>query len=472
MRARGCVNTACYKRDVRCLLVAATLALTAAQARAQATSAHVTLNADVGATDNALSTNVDPQADVFYQLRPGLLLTYDGPRMMHDLTVDAEVLQYARHSTAPSLTERAAWRGVFLPSPLSEIVMGADISTGQLNALTTNTSADQSVISTVPNGAIDVRNVNGEEYGSRTLREGWRISESLNAHYTGTYDTQGTRTHSGAISGTAGVEHDWLANALTLEGTLEYLSLERYAPQLAPGPDGSRDDKQLNPHAIASWRHDFNRFWSGSVQGGIEFVQPVGKDKYNPGDKQQSGTFPLYGAQLSYTDIWGRLTLAGNRSLAPNLYIAQNTETTSAILQLSLPLPWLDDSRRREPKLIALATVGYMHTRLIETDFDTGPVDAASFDNAHFDVALGYNYRPGVTFGVRYEFLYQTGSMTNLQLIEPYKRNTVFVTMSIRWPDRVAVTIPKRQSVRADHKDLPPIGEEVVVPDDPNEADR
>jgi hypothetical protein len=371
------------------------------------------------------------------------------------------------------LTERAGWRGIFLPSPESEVVVAADVGTGQLNALTTGTSADNASISVVPNGAIDVRNVNGEEYGSRTLSSAWRISETLAAHYTGTYDTQSTRTHSGAASATIGTEYNWLGNSVGLDATLEYLSLERYAPQLAPGPDGSRDDKQLNPHAILSWRHDFTRYWSGSVQGGVEYVQPVGTDKYNPGDKQQTGTFPLYGAQISYTDIWGRLTISGNRSLAPNLYIAQNTETTDALVQLALPLPWLDDSRRREPKLVALGTIGYEHTRLIETDFDTGPVDAAAFDNAHVDVALGYNYRPGMTFGVRYEFIYQTGSVSNLQVIEPYKRNTLFFTMAIRWPDRVAVTIPKRQnSVRADHKDLPPVGEEVVVPDDPNEADR
>lgn len=472
MRARGCVNTACYKRDVRWMLVAATLALTAPRASAQATSAHVTLSGDVAATDNALSTQVDRQADVYYQLRPGLLLTYDGPRMMHQLTIDADILQYARHSTAPSLNERASWMGVFLVSPLSEIVTSADVGTGQLNALTTGTSADQASINIVPSGAIDVRSVNASEYGSRTLSDGWRISETLAAHYTGTYDTQSTRTHSGAASGGVAAEYNWRDNSVGVEVSLEYLSLERYAPQLPPGLEGSRDDRQLNPHAIASWRHDFTRYWSGSLQGGVEYLQPVGTDKYNPGDKQQTGTFPLFGASLNYTDIWGRVTFSASRNLTPNLYIAQNTEVTDGLVQLVLPLPWLDDSRRREPKLIAQGTVGYTHTTLINTDASV-MVDDVSFDNVHADVALGYNFKPGIQFGVRYEFLYQTGSMSLLQVVQPYYRNTLFATFSIRWPDRTAVTIPKRQnSVRADHKDLPPVGEEVVVPDDPNEADR
>jgi hypothetical protein len=73
---------------------------------------------------------------------------------------------------------------------------------------------------------------------------------------------------------------------------------------------------------------------------------------------------------------------------------------------------------------------------------------------------------------VRYEFLHQTGSMSPLALISGYQRNTVFFTFSMRYPDKLAVTIPKRQdSVRADRKDLAPIGEEVVVPDNPNDGE-
>ena len=458
---------------MRWLLVAATLALTASQARAQATSAHVTLNGNVAATDNALSTGSNEQADIYYQLRPGLLLTYDGPRAMQELSVDAEILQYLRHSTAPSLTERAQWRGVFLVSPLSEIVASAQLGTGQLNAITTQSSPDTVPVGVVPNGAIDERDIGADEYGSRTLSQAWRISEAAAAHYTGTYDTQSTRVHSGAVSARIGAEYNWRDNSIGFEVSAEYLSLERYAPNLPPGPDGSRDTKQLNPHAIVSYRHDFSRNWSGSVQGGVEYVQPVGTDKYNPADAQQTGFYPLFGAQLSYVDIWGRLTLAGNRSLAPNLYIAQNTETTDALLQLVLPLPWLDDSRRREPKLIALGTAGYQHTQLIETDYGTGNADAGSFDNVHFDFGLAYLPRPGLTLGLRYEFLYQTGSQTTFALISEYKRNTVFFTFAVRWPDRVAVAIPKREnSVRADRKDLAPVGEDLVVPDNPNDADR
>ncbi len=457
---------------MRWSFVAVALALTAGRVQAQSKSVHVTLSGDVAATDNALSTPTNPEADIYYQLRPGLLFAYDAPREMHELTVNAEILQYVSHSTAPSITERGTWRAIFLVTPLSEVVTSVSAGTGKLNAITTATTPDAAPLGAVPSGEISVKNVDAEEYGSRTLSADWRVSESLAAHYTGTSDAFLTHTHSGAIGGNAGADYSWRGNSVGLEVGAEYLYLERYAPQLPPGLDGSRLTRQLNPHAVASWRHDLSRYWSASLSAGVKYVEPVGTDHFNPGDVAQSGLFPLLGAQLAYADIWGRLTISAGRSVAPNLLIAQNTETTNALVQLALPLPFLDDSRRREPKLIAAGTLGVEHTRLIDTDLGGG-TQAAAFENYHADVALGYTPSPGFTFGLRYEYLYQTPSQTPLALISTFRRNTVFFTFSMRYPSKLAVAIPKRQnSVRADRKDLAPIGEEIVVPDNPNENDR
>jgi hypothetical protein len=478
----GCVNSrgllyACYKAAVRWTFVAVALALTAGRVQAQSTSYHLTLSGDIAATDNALSAPVGAEADIFFQLRPGLLFAYNGPRQMHELAADAEVLEYVRHSTEPTFTGRGTCRSIYLFSPLSELVTSVSAGTGRLNAITTATSPDLAAIGATPNGAIIERDASADEYGSHTLSPSWRIGEVMSAHYTGLIDDTpmaGSHTHSGAVSGSASGEYNWKSNALSIEAGVEYLYLERYAPLLPPGLDGSRLTRQLNPHALVSWRRDLSRYWSASISGGVKQVRPVGIDKYNPGDVEQTGIYPLLGAQVSYTDIWGRLTISGHRTLAPNLLIAQNTETTGGLVQLSLPLPFLDDSRRRDPKLFAQGTFGYEHTRLIETDLGATDMLAGAFDNFHVDVGIGYAPRPGFTYGLRYEFLHQTGSdSSTLAVISPFTRNTLFFTFALRYPDRVAVTIPKRQdSVRADRKDLPPIGEEVVVPDNPNEADR
>ncbi len=478
-RYEGCVNSralvyACYKRAVRWSFVAVALALTASRVLAQSTSYHLTLSGDVAATDNALSAPVDPQADIYFQLRPGLLIAYDGPRAMHELSVDGEILEYLRHSDAPTLLGHGTWRSIYLVSPLTEIVTSFTAGTGQLNAITTENSPDAVSIGVVPGGTtIDERDAAAEEFGSHTISPAWRVSEAFTAHYTGLVDPTPSHTHSGAVAGNASGEYNWRDNAISLEVGLEYLYLERYAPILGAGLDGSRLTRQLNPHAIVSWRHDISRFWSASLSAGVKAVEPAGIDKYNPTDTQQTGLFPLLGAQLSYADIWGRLNLSASRSVAPNLLIAQNTETTDALVQAALPLPFLDDSRRREPKLVAQGTIGYEHTQLIETDLGPTDIQAATFDTFHADVGVGYTPKQGYTYGLRYEFLYQTGSQSALAVISPFRRNTVFFTFALRYPSKLAVTMPKRQdSARADRKDLAPIGEEVVVPDNPNESDR
>jgi hypothetical protein len=456
---------------VRWLLVAA-LVLTGGEAFAQHASAHVTISGDVAATDNALSSEMNPEADVYYQLRPGLLFAYDAPRQMHELTIEMEVLQYLRHSVAASLTGRAGWRALFLPGPRSEVVAQVNGGTGQLNAITARNSPDQTVVALVPPGAVDVTTADANEYGSYTYSPEIRLTQTLIGRYSKTSDTMDTNTQSSDYGGGVGFEYAWKHTALTIEGGVDVLRFERIAPMVAAGPDGSRLDHQVNPHGVVSLRHDLSRYWSASISGGVQLVEPYGTDPYNPGTTRTSGLFPIVGGSVNYSDIWGRLTISGGRSVSPNLYIAQNTLTTNGLVQLALPLPFLDDSRRREPKLVALGTIGYERTSLIDTGTGTD-MTAATFDVYHADVGLGYMLRPGMQLGLRYEFIKQTGDTEATAVIAGFTRNTLFFTMAIRYPDRLAVKIPKRENaVRADRKDLAPIGEEIVVPENPNESDR
>jgi len=52
--------------------------------------------------------------------------------------------------------------------------------------------------------------------------------------------------------------------------------------------------------------------------------------------------------------------------------------------------------------------------------------------------------------------------------------DTLFFTFALRYPDRVVATVPRQtDSVRADRKDLAPVGAEPVVPDptEPSEGE-
>jgi hypothetical protein len=67
---------------------------------------------------------------------------------------------------------------------------------------------------------------------------------------------------------------------------------------------------------------------------------------------------------------------------------------------------------------------------------------------------------------VRYEVAYQQGDTMASGVVPAFLRNTVYFTFSLRYPEDVRVKVPRRgQSLRADRKDLAPIGSEPVIVD-------
>jgi hypothetical protein len=429
-------------------------------ARAEHTSVNATVSGSVATTDNVFG-GPERNFDAFTQVRPGVLFAYDSPRMLQELTAEAEVLEYAVNNDQLSLSLRSGWRGFFLPSPRSEVLVQANASNGKVNALTSRTSPDQTGFGLLPGGGADFVQADASEYLSYQTGKDTRASQTLLGRWTYTDDGMGTTVSSGEAAATAGFDRNFRNNSFTVEGGVSLVRLERIAP---PGAvDGSRLDRQVNPRGSLSWRRDFNRVWSGSLEGGLIYVNPVGHDPYNPGAVRTAHLLPIAGIQAAYTDYWGRAIFSVRRTVTPNLFIAQNTIDESAIAQASIPLPWLDDSRRRQPKLIGLGSVGVERTQLIDPDTN---MESSSFYVVRVDVGVAYTPKPGQTYGLRYEFQRQSGDAVMPQLIPGYWRNTVFFTFAFRWPERQAVVVPRnRQSVRADRKDLSPVGEEPVIPD-------
>jgi hypothetical protein len=244
--------------------------------------------------------------------------------------------------------------------------------------------------------------------------------------------------------------------------------LERQAPSGAMF--GNRLDRTVSPRASLVYRRDLDRQWSFGADAGVVYVRPFGTDPYNPTEERRSGWFPIVGAQVAINDVWGRGALAVRRDVAPNLEIAQQTVNNSATVSAAFPLPWLDDSRRRAPKLVGLTSLGVVRTQLI--DSESGET-RSSIDAARVDAAVSYFPRPNITYTLRYEGQFQRGDSLLADSVGFY-RNTVYFTFAIRYPDDVAALVPKRranQSTRADRSDQSPIGAEPVVPDLVEEGD-
>jgi len=439
--------------------------LAAHSAWADQSSFHATASGDVAASDNVFSAEDNREGDVYMQVRPGVLWVYASPRMIHELTAELEVLEYATHNNdKPSLNERASWRGVFLPGPRSDLALGASGSTGQVSALTANSSPDQTTVLVQPAGQVDVRQAEGSEYAGWLATQELRLTQQGFVRWASTDDNamMRTTTETFEAGGGLGVNRRFQNDTVGIDAGVSFLRLERLSELTGPGL-GNRLDRQVNPRGTITWRHDLSRQWSTNATGGVVYVNPIGHDPYNPTDPRLAGWFPIFSGVVAYTDVWGHATIDVHRSVAPNQFVAQNTVNDGVLTQVGLPLPWLDDNpHAHDPKLVGLASLGLERTQLV--DPSTGST-VGSFQLARIDVGAAWNARPGQTWGVRYELAYQHGDTTAMMTTPSFYRNTLFFTFTLRYPERVSVRVPRRtQSLRSDRSDVNPIGTEPVIP--------
>jgi hypothetical protein len=440
----------------------------ATPAGADRASYHATGSGDIAFTDNVFSEQRGRQdGDFFFQLRPGLILSYGIPRMIHDLNLEAEVTQYALHGNEASVTGRAGWRAFFLTGPRSEILLQANAGTGVLSSLTTRTTPDQApMIELQPVGNPAFRAADASQYGSYIATRQFRLSERLFGRASRTDDNLDNPTiiTAAEAGGSVGIERRFQKSSFSIDLGASVLRLERVAAPGAIIP--SRLDRQVNPRVRAAWRRDIDRKLSASLDGGLVYVIPFGTDPYNPmAGARRRGLFPVVGAQLAYTDVFGISTLSLRRDVTPNLLIAQNTVSDVAIIAAALPIPWREDNRRRAPKLIGLGSVAAMRTQLV--DPQTSDLQS-SFGVARLDLGIQYSVRPGFSYTVRYEFMYQSSNRDDMgEQIPGFYRNTFYFSFKYRWPEELAAQVPKRRgnAIRADRGDLSPLGAEPVIPD-------
>jgi hypothetical protein len=419
---------------------------------------HATAAGSVATTDNVNGSETDPKGSLFTDIRPGMLFTYNAPRMIHELTTEVDFFYYFGRTT-PNVTFRGDWKAFFLTGPRSELSLDATGSTGQLNALQASTPSDESPLLVRPTGKVNTNNAAANENGSWIATKFTRIYERGFTRYTTTDNSDldaPVSTRSFHAGGGLGLDHRLRRDNFSIELGGAYVYLERRGD---PNME-DREDKQVNPRAIAVWQHDFTKELSTSLDAGAEYVNPI----YSLTGDTQARVFPIFGITGAYTDVWGRAQVSARRAVTPNLFIAQNTITDSANATFAMPLSFLDkDARRRAPRVVGIGSVGINRTQLIT------PADAqltGRFLVGRVDGTVAWQPRPGQTLGLRAELTYQDGDQIGEMYTPSYHRFTFYFTFALRWPEDVQVRVPRRQnSVRADQSDLAPIGAEPVVID-------
>lgn len=419
-------------------------------ARADGYSIHVLGHLQTAWTDNLLSAPDDddpatnaPEADFYTQISPGALVTYETPRTIHEVTADLDANLYARNDEAYSLQGRGGWRGFFLTSPNSELSTSASVAGGQTATMSTTIPASMGTGTVQPGGSNTYWSVEGAQNLSWTATRDLRVSQGLRLRRFETEDDDSGLASGGSELGlSGGLDRGWVYSAVAIQASSSYVTLT------ATGMEETTDT--INSNAVVSYRRDFGPRWNAVLDGGAAAVVPL--------QEGETVVQPTVGAMVSYAPNWGQAGLQLRRSLAPNFALGQNTITDSATINASLPTPWLTNDPNL-PKLIISGSGGFTRTQTIDS---TAGTLEAGFDVVHADLALQYQPRAGLGFALRGQHLRQMASdevvsaMTTLD----YDRTTVIVSMTYRFPDRVAATIPLRDSLRVDRSDNTPVGEE------------
>lgn len=432
--------------------------LLAPPAWADHSSVHATASGEVATTDNLFGSG--RLFETFITVRPGLVFAYDAPQMIHDFNAEAEVTEVLTRMERPLINGRGGWKALFLVGPRLHLNFSINAGTGLLTQVASRLPSDQTFAEVMPSGEVSVSQADTGQTLSWIAGKHVRVYQGVLGRYGFTDDGAGTTAETREVGGNLGIERSFEMNSIILDASVSYLKLDRIAPLGAEIP--SRFDQQVNPRGVVTWRHDIDKKWSTSAEGGVVYVNPIGIDRYNPDAPRRSGIFALFGGQVAYLESWGRAMLFARRNVAPSTFLAQNTVDESVNFQLAMPLPWLDETRRN-PKLVALGSASVGRTQLINSQ--TGATDA-NFKMARVDLTVAYARTRSQLFGVRVETTYQTGDATAVMAIPSYLRNTVFFTFSLRYPDRVLGVLPrKRSTLRADGKDMLPTAGELIIPD-------
>lgn len=425
-------------------LALAGLAATALPSHAGNYSVHVLGTAEASWTDNLFAVpddSADPlpphESDVLIRFRPGVLTTYETPRTIHNVEYTLDANLYLDHTEARSIGHNLIARGFYLTSPRSEVQTSLGISTGMLAALSTRQTPSEGQPVARGSGNGEFWSIDASQGLNYAATRDLRVTQGLQVHRLSSTDALGAETHGTDLGASLGVDRGWRQSALAVQTGARYVILTQ----------GLTDNRSIHSSLAVSFRRDLSRRWSSLADAGVAWIAPIDEDAHT--------VQPTFGLNLSYAPEWGAAGFQVRRALAPNLYLAENTITDTAIANASLPLPWLTDDPNL-PTLTVGGVLGAGRSQVIR-----GDVIASTVNVVFGDLAVTYAPRGDLTFVVRAQHQRQIpGESTTMMAALEYDRTTVITSVTWRFPERLAADIPMRDSLRVDRRDNTPVGEE------------
>lgn len=417
-------------------------------ALAEAWSLHLLFNGQMGVTDNIFqvpsnSPDGNPrEADAFFVARTGGLWTYETGRTTHEVTLVGDGIANAKNRDAWSLGGNLNWRTHIALNARSEVSVSATGATGTVNTIVARSAVPGSALA--PTGNSRFSSADLSQQFAHEVSYAVRVRQNARAQVvrvnTESTTTASTRQDSYTAELSGAIDRSWRADALAGELGATWLGFA--TPGTMTATLATNAD-MINLRMGLQWRRDLTPNWTSVVAGGVVAVAPVASEA-------ETVIVPTISGNLAYLPTWGTAGVNAQRTVVPNLFIAQNTVTDAVGAYVNMPLPWLS-RERANPKWSAAGTVGFSRTQLVDTA--RGRL-ASSFDIFTADLGLAYALSESLSASLRYQFIRQSGNADALTVIQGYARNTVLLALSARLPGRKAATIPTRDTLRVDRSNI------------------
>jgi len=398
-------------------------------------SLHATGTATTGFSTNILGVpETDEQfvdADAFTTLQPGAIFSYESPKLRAEMRYTLSARLFLRNSSANSFSNFLALIGSTDVSPLSQVGFGVNASAGRINAF--ETAPADTEVGQLPNGDLAYARIIGDQSFTHRFSELLGFRQNARAEgFTPTDETTTVNTNWNA-GGTLALERNWKRHQGTISAEGRYVHNE-VIDELGERQD---PDKHIVAGPRVRWLWDISGTFSSSISAGL--IRVFSPDDYNTGFYQ-----PLASVQVSHLKERSLLTLRYVHDVATNSLVGQTSTIDRVSLRGDYPTTrLLEDSTISGTLAFQHAQFVNVQTESLERSANTGPLDLAGL----------WKQTDGLQWAVRYQYTKQNRDMPLLGQSQDFSRHQVQVIVTIRYPERQAVEIPKRRGERVDGAD-------------------
>lgn len=391
----------------------------------------------IGYTDNFQSVPDVPlpgttpkSGGAFALLSPGLVLALVSRRAVQRLKYTYTYDLFLGDTSLSTSSNQADYRAFFDLSPRVGLIAGASAIQSNQNSAVILSPPGAGAVNAVPTGSGSFLAASADELVSYDVAEGVRAYEGAAVtEQTPIFDTVAPRTF--ATGGRVGVERSWEADAVGLEPRADYTVVTG-----SVNPDGTPagEQQQLVGAGVASWRHDWGRWFTSRAEGGALRVERLNTGH---GFWEPTGT-----AALAYVAEFGDAEAVYRHSITTNPLLGQSLLVDELRLRGAVPLT-------KKGEVLVAVSSGYQRGRILDDNANL----AAHVNAILADAGVGWQVTPSLLLGVRYQHIEQKSDTQVPPLPLSFVKNSILIGATVHFPPDREMPREYRAPRRVDRSD-------------------